>query len=205
MNRLLIIILSFVATISLQAAAPTASSILTKTSDKLKTERTLTADFKITSPGSETTTGKIMIDRDHFRYDAGSTVIAFNGTTQWTVDRETKEINIYNPEAEEIAQINPFSILQDYSARYSAKLLRSESAAYYSIELTPKETDQSIRRSVVTISSATYLPSKIVMTLSDGTVATINISNLKTKVNLPKSSFTVKAGDYPGFELIDMR
>lgn len=185
-------------------SAESAGSILKQTASKITVSKKLTADFSIHGQNGSTIKGNATVDGNKFAFISPESSVIYNGKTQWTADASTKEITIIEPEPEEMQQLNPFAIIKSYDSSYQCRLI-STAGNNYRIEMTPKDSDNSISKAILTINSSTYLPSRVEMRLSDGTTLRIDITNIKTKVNIPSTKFVLQTKDFPGYEQIDLR
>lgn len=188
------------------AASPavSADTILKRTAGKITSSRTLTANFTITGQSDTTIKGNAAVDGNKFKFSSSENSIAYNGKTQWTADASTREITIIEPEPDEIQQLNPFAVIKNYNSLYRCRLIAS-SGGSYRIEMLPKSGDGSITKILLTINSSDYMPTRLEMHLSDNSTVSINISDIKTGINIPASKFVLKASDFPGYEQIDLR
>lgn len=185
------------------SAQTSASTILKNCADKLKAGA-FTASFQI--PRAESALrGDLSVSGRKFAYNTGEVSIIFNGQTQWTVDRESQDISIYNPEPAEVEQINPFAFLTGYSANYNLRLLSNDASRHTAkVELTPK-TQGDISKVTVTVNTSAWQPSAFEIFTSDGSSMKVVISNLTLGANIPASRFVLKTSDYPGYEITDLR
>lgn len=185
-------------------SAETAASVLKKASDKLNASKGTTAVFVIADSNSGTSKGSISIAGSKFALTTSFNTIIFNGKTQWTIDKSAKEVSIYTPTSDEVAQMNPLSIIRSATSAYSSKLLKS-AAGTHKVQLTPKAKGSALKYITITFSASTSLPTVINMQSADGSNAQISISDLKLNVNIPASKFTVSQSAYPGYDFVDLR
>lgn len=185
------------------ASAETATGILDKTANKLTAAKTFSADFSM-SGGDGEVNGSMYVDGDKFAMTSNLTSIWYDGKTQWSAAHDIEELTIFEPTAEEIAQINPIAIIKNYKNDFSCRLL-SSSASLYSIELIPTDKTAPFSKIMLTISASNYMPSKIVTTMRDGNTITLKITNIKTGINLNPSVFVCNKKSLGGYEIIDLR
>lgn len=124
--------------------------------------------------------------------------------TQWTYIVADKEVNISEPTAEELQQVNPFVIINKFRNGYTASLLKS-TVGKKKIELKASRKNADIASATLTINATTYLPEDITLKLSDNHTITIRLSNVEIGKKLPDSNFKFDKKRYPKVEIIDLR
>jgi len=185
-------------------AATNAPAFMKEASKLLTSAKSITASFKIESAGQPAVTGNIAVQGEKFAINSSVNSTIYDGMTQWTISNSDKEISIFEPTADEIAQVNPFAIIRNYDRDYNLKLVSSDSSTV-KIRLTPKQTGSSIKDVVLTFTASTKLPKQMTITLDDGTVLHVSISDISTNANIPASRFVVSMKNYAGYEVIDLR
>lgn len=185
-------------------AAVSLSSFMKEAASKITSANAVTASFKIEAAGQPTVTGNIAIQGDKFAVTTSVNSTVYDGSTQWTVSNNDKEISIFEPTDDEIAQVNPFSIIKSYDRNYTSKLLSSDSNNV-KVQLTPKDKGSAIKSIVISFAASAKLPSGMTITLDDGTVLHVTISEININANIPASRFVVNLKNYKGYEVIDLR
>ncbi len=203
MKRIVNILILFSVAL-LPMSAENVATVLKKASDKLNASRGTTAAFTIQDSNSGVSKGSISIAGSKFALATSYNTTIFDGKTQWTVDKQAKEVSIYDPTAEEIAQMNPLSLIKSATSSYKSTLVKS-AAGTYKVQLIPKAKNASLKKINITFNSATYLPSVVDMYLADGNYVQIKISDVKLNVTLPASTFSVTKKSYPGYDFVDLR
>ncbi|MDE6497702.1 MAG: hypothetical protein K2L21_03475 [Muribaculaceae bacterium] len=190
-------------------AAPTAASLLEQCSAKLFGPPAVSASFTLRTVQGEELSGRIVMARESFRLTSPEFKIWFDGRTQWTALATLKEVNVTEPTAEELLSGNPFAIISGYAGRYNCRLLPQTKGAkpeVREVELTPRNAAASdIRRAVVSIDTRTHWPSRIVVTMASGATASATVSDCRTLPKQPRATFSFKASDLPGYEIVDLR
>lgn len=185
-------------------AAVTASQVLSKSAQKLRSMPSLTADLNI-SGQQGSTAAKILLSGEKFALtSSGAQSVWYDGKTQWVYNPQVDEINISTPTAEELTQINPFKIISSFQKWYNARLLKSDASTYV-VELTPTDKHSDFNKLVITFNSATYLPVKVVLDTRSMGTATVKITNIKECGKVAASRFSPSAKDYPTAEFVDLR
>ncbi|MDH6304135.1 outer membrane lipoprotein-sorting protein [Parabacteroides sp. PF5-5] len=157
---------------------------------------------------TESFEGAINMKGDKFTFTTPDLITWYDGSTQWTYMPRSEEVNISNPEGEELQFTNPVILLNSYKKGFTA-VYKGESTALngkatYDVELTPKKKSD-ITKISLQIEKFTSLPAGITIQTKNGIKNTIHVSNIKTGVNQADSFFTFKESDYPDAEIIDLR
>ncbi len=201
MKRLLFL-LSILLPVSL-FAAESAESMLNRAADKIRTSKSISASFSVSSTDGNAS-GTITLAGDKFVMKSPQMSVWYNGRTQWTYVKQAGEVNITEPTPSELQQINPFAIINGFRQNYKAKVT-SRSTAQTVLTLTANAPKAEIRKVVLTLSNSTLFPSKIVMSMAGGKSVTISVSNVKTGGTLSQSVFTFNPKSLPGVEVVDLR
>lgn len=183
------------------ASAESAKAVLDRTANVLSSYASCTANFTATM-GRGSTQGSIILQDRKFYVNGNEALVWFDGKTQWMLIKNTNEVNISTPSAQELQRMNPYFFLNLYKSGYDLSL--KDGGAYHIVTLTAKNS-QAINKMEVTINKSTSLPAKVVMTSKRGATNTITISNLKKGKKLPDSTFRFNAKDYPKANIVDLR
>lgn len=182
-------------------AAETAAQILNRCAEAVNEAESLDVNFTLNA-GGQTADFTMKISHEKFMMESKDVAVWFNGVTQWTYVKSSRELNITEPTTDELMESNPFAILNFYNKVYNARRLADAGIA---IEMTSKDSNATIRKAVVSINSKTYLPTKIVVTLHNGRTMTAVITSI-TKGKRPlATAFTYDKAKYPAEETIDLR
>lgn len=201
-HTLTITVMLLVALVS--QAATTASQVLAKSAQKMRSMPSITANLNI-SAQQGSSIARILLSGEKFALtSSGAQSVWYDGKTQWVYNPEVDEINISTPTAEELTQINPFKIISSFQKWYNARLLKSEATSYV-VELTPTDKNSDFNKIVITFNASDYLPVKVALyTRSMGTV-TVKITNIQQGGKVAASRFSPSAKDYPTAEFVDLR
>lgn len=200
-SKFIIILFCACTSLSLHAAAPTAKSVLDKTSSILAAYPSCSASFTASAPQG-TTSGTITIQGRKFIANSSEALVWFDGATQWMMLTGSKEVNVTTPTAAELQQMNPYYFLNLYKSGFDLKM-RSEGANYVVTMTSQKK--KGVKQMEVTINQKTYLPSRVVMTSQRGSKTTVNISNLKKGKKLSDTLFRFNKKEHPKVQVIDLR
>jgi outer membrane lipoprotein-sorting protein len=193
------------------ASAQNAADILAGAASVCKQPGGISASFAIhtRSPQqSESFKGTIHIKGDRFALITPGMKTWYDGTTQWTYMEHTGEVNITEPEGDELRFTNPAILLDSYQKDFTAAGKGESTAgngkAAFNIELAPrKKTD--VVKVELQIEKQSGLPARITVQSKNNTSLTIQISDVKTNANHPDSFFTFPKAEYPHAEIIDLR
>lgn len=183
--------------------AQSATSLLRQASDRLAASKGTEVTFSFDS-AEGTETGKMYLKGEKFCITSPSVTNIYNGTDLWSANAATSEINVYTPEEEELAEINPMSIIINSTSMFDVRKL-SGPATEHRLLLTPKDSDFSFRKVVLTLKASTGLPSRLTLTAPDGTEAVFRISEIKLNENISPTRFVFNKGNFKGYKLIDLR
>lgn len=205
MKRYLTHIITYVLLItsSINAYAIDANSALNNVAKKFSSSKSISATFSLIDNG-HSEYGTIILSGNKFVIKTKEVSTWFDGKTQWSYSSSINEVNISEPTATELQQINPFAIINNFKTAFNAKLLNSPKGCY-KILLTAKDGKQPTKSVELTINSATNFPSLIVITAKNNSKATIKIKTINAGNKLPESTFKFNPKNYPGVEIIDLR
>lgn len=183
------------------AAAETAADIMAKCARAFNGAPSLTVKASVAS-GSETFTATITASHEKFCLEYPQMIAWYDGTTQWTYARQTRELSITEPLPAELLESNPFAILNQYARAYNVRRLSDKQPV---VELTPKSRDAGIRKAVLTVDAKTWLPTKIVVTMASGRTMTVTVKSAVKGKKPAASTFIYNKTKYPANEIVDLR
>lgn len=201
MKRIIFVILSLVA---LFATAQTPQKMLDNAVNALKSSGAVTARYAV--KGSQgNTAGTITMSGTKYRIISGDMKCWFDGKTMWTYSKMTDEVNITTPTAADLQMANPYAAAQDFKANYNMWKAAGQLPGTYAIMLSPKKKSP-ISKLYLYIDSKTYLVRNLHVKMSDGNSYTITLTNYKTGVSAPASTFVFDKSMVPaGTEVVDLR
>lgn len=192
-----------IAAISVNAAAPSAAKVVSQAVQKLKSEKSVEAEFTVRS-GNNSTNGSITIANRMFTLKSPDGSTWYDGKNLWSYSPSTNEVNLSEPTPQELAEINPFSFIATLQSAYTYRLLQSP-AGTRCVEFNLKKNENlNITKAVITFDDTTHFPKKIVLTI-DRRVLTVTVTKISSGQTLPVSLFKFSADKYPGAEVIDLR
>lgn len=184
-------------------AAETASSVLDRAAAKINGAPSISTEYTITA-GSRSEQGRLLMSAGRFALESPSLRTWYDGINLWSYSPSLGEVNITAPTADELTEINPFAIINNYAALYTATITGSTDKVY-TIQLTPRRKGATFTKGVLTISKSTLFPESIALTMADGSAIYIKVSKVVPGKKLPASAFTFDKSVAPGAEIIDLR
>lgn len=140
-----------------------------------------------------------------FTLDCADMAIWYDGSTQWTASKRSREVSITEPLAEELAQANPFAILNHPEAAFDIRKLPADKPGTERVELVPKAKGTGLRHAAVTIDTATSLPRLITLQLSNGQRVTALVSKATPGKKLAPAQFRWDKAKFPAATINDLR
>jgi len=189
---------------------PNASEIIKNVQAKYNQTKDAVIEFTqtVVSPLSKiarTVDGKLYLKKGNkYRIESGDKVMVTNGKTSWIYMPNTKQV-LMDDYREDKNTVSPDKFLLDVPSDYYAVLLstvKSDSAATYTMRLTPKSDNSFIRSVKVVITGDWTITSAEVSDMND-TKYTYIVNNLKINSGLPDSRFDFTPPK--GSQVVDLR
>lgn len=182
-------------------AVETAEQVLGKCAEKIAQAPSIKIDFTLNT-GDSGAPCALIISKDKYRLSSPNMEVWYDGQTQWAYATDTKEVALTEPTEEELLESNPFAVLNNYKQSYNIRRL---SGKQNDIELVAKSKMSNIRKAVVTISDKTWLPTKLIVTMSNGRTFAATVTSINEKQSVPASTFVYNAERYPAKIVNDLR
>ena len=161
------------------------------------------AKFTLRQPGQPLTTGSAVIQGKKFTLNVPAMRVWFDGKTQWTYSKDAAEVNITEPDAAELAETNPLTIITSNAKGCKARRLDAAKGTDR-VELTPT-TKCSFTKAVVTSDATTNFLCEIVVTMNDGSRVIITFDSMKKIAKKPDSYFRFDKKAAPSAQIVDLR
>ena len=141
-----------------------------------------------------------------FQMQTPDVIVWFDGKTQWSMMRESDEVNVTEPTEEEQAAMNPAAFVNIYKSGYEYTLTEStlRGRAVYTVYLSAKNKKAAFSDILVDVDKQTYDP-LCFRAYKDGDWMRLAIMSFKTGQSVPEATFTFPARSYPNVEIIDLR
>lgn len=188
---------------SVAVAADAGTDIMKRCADKFKAAPSVTVDFTIANTaGSDK--GSMTLCKDFFKIATPAISIWFDGKTQWTYLKANNEVNITEPDGEELMESNPFEIISSFSSRFNCRALPSSASADI-VELTPRSADSPVSSARITISKSTGWPTAMTIVFDSGNTTSVAIRSVRTGADMQAAQFRFDSKSLPGVEIVDLR
>ena len=185
-------------------AAESASQLLERAAKTISTAPCVSAKYSLITTDGSKSAGAITISGNRFLMDAGQMKVWYDGKTQWSYNTAAAEVNITEPSATELQQINPLLIIQSFKTNYTVNPIKA-TPKDTTITLDAKNPNADIPTVILTLNTKTSLPSEITIKMASGQSVSIRINSISVGKKLSDSSFRFQPSNYPGVELIDLR
>ncbi len=190
-----------------------ARTILDKASAAYTKAGSLTANFTVDSKEIKTKStysldGVAYMKGDKFKIDIPDATTWFDGKTQWVYVKDTEEVNISEPTAEELQGISPSSVFNIYKKGFDLTYKGEKhltGKTFLEVELTPQSKSSGYTKIVVLIDKVTNIFYQITLSDKSGYENVLTIKKMQTGTNLPDKTFTFNKQEYPQAEVIDLR
>ena len=140
-----------------------------------------------------------------FRLETDNLITWYDGKTMWCYAESIGEVNITQPTAQEVVEINPYYILDTYVKYFDIKELDSKNNSKRVFMLTTNRRDIQYKEIKLTIDIGWQAPVMFELKDVNNAVTNITISQFDKKVSLPQSTFTFDSKKYPDAAVIDLR
>lgn len=128
----------------------------------------------------------------------------FDGTSQWTMLKNSNEVNLDNPTASEIQQTNPMAFLNLYKqkSQYMVKDVTYAGSSAKEVTVLP-HTKKAFRQLVVIVSDNAVRNIRLLD--AKGNWMRFKILHLKSGQNFSADTFQFNSSKFPDVEVIDLR
>jgi len=202
MRKKLLFIVALVA-VALTASAQSPSSVVDKVLAAIKGGKAVSASYSVSS-SQGSSKGTLVMSGKKFRVLASDVKCWYNGKTMWSYSPATDEVNITTPTAADLQMTNPYSAAQNFKSSYIISKGGTGNGTYI-IRFTPKK-KSNVKHMLVTVSTSTWLINKAEIVQTNGTKATITISNYNKNASVNASTFEFDKNQVPaGTEVVDLR
>lgn len=198
--------------INAQSKDKQATDILDEVTAKTKGYESIKMDFtyQMENPEAninETTSGNALVSGDKYRLDIAGQLVISDGTTIWTVLKDSEEVQV-NDMTDNDNAFSPTKMLTDYSKNYKSKLISKTQALngvdVYILELTPNK-KENFKNVNLYVRRSEMQPYRIEIYDYNGSVYTYTLTSFKPNVTVKAGDFTFVESQYPDYEIIDMR
>ncbi len=194
----LILSLYIVSLCSCVATNISAREILDKAAAKINLAKGIYADFSISAGKAGTQNGNIAIKGKKFNARTSSSIVWFDGKTQWLYNKRNEEVNVSTPKSSQLASVNPYYFLTLYKKGYT--MTQTSMTNGYKVHIVGK--NNSIKEAYIQV-DRNYNIKQIKIKQGQQWI-TITVRNMRTK-SYADSTFRFNSKDFPKAEIIDLR
>lgn len=200
MKRLIILIFAIITSFS--CFSQNATSVLDKTAAEFKKCPSVTVAYTVAIQGEEEN-GTITLQGKKFKNEMSNTSTWFDGKTMWSLVKENEEVNVTNPNANQLAKINPYAFLDIYKKGYTVEFGKNDKSLY-EVVLTSTNAKSSIQKAIIRINRTNYQPLYIMMGGAKADME-IKINSYKKGKKLADTFFQFNKKKFPNVDVIDLR
>lgn len=197
---ILLLAVAFAAT---AAGKETAESVLDGLRAKITGSPSVEAVFTING-GQGPVQGSLIMSGSKYTMTTPQMRAWFDGRTQWAMMMSSKEVNISQPDRNDLMATNPFAILTAHKDYYKARLMKGTSGMQR-VELIPSDRTSVISQILVTVNQRTGWPTALDVVFDDGRKISVRIDSMTAGAKKRDSVFTYNPKEYPAFEIVDLR
>lgn len=147
--------------------------------------------------------GSITLSGEKFRLTYGHITAVYSNKTLTHYDKTEHSLTTSNPSPEELLQINPLFFLRSRGRGFKVSVENSNATA--DILAYIPEGKSNIKQISITFLKSSGLPSAVSARSLDGSRIFVKIDALRAVSEPGASYFELRAKDYPGAEIIDLR
>lgn len=209
MKRILLFIITIFCTITTDSvlAQNRCNSILDRVVTEYDKSNGISAKFiinNITNGYESSISGNILLKGKMFSFTTDVMECGYDGETLWSYIKSNEEINLTNPDEEEIINMNPYLLFKNYNKRFSCSY-EGKKGTSETLLLTPKNSNDNIKSVKVSINSKMFFPTRIEIINKDKSQIIISISDYNSQINIKGDEFALDEKRYKGIEIIDLR
>ncbi|MBP3670489.1 MAG: outer-membrane lipoprotein carrier protein LolA [Bacteroidaceae bacterium] len=209
MNKSFIAFLSIIICTFVQSSAQTTTvdGYLDKVIENIIKSKGITAEF--TMQGSTNSglymQGTMKMQGKKFYLSTNDLTTWYDGKTLWSYAPSIGEVNITTPTRQELAEINPYLLLDNYKQSFTAQELQSKHKGERVFRLTPTKRNTPYAHITVCVATESMSPITFEITDNNNQTTLIAITNYNNKATLSAQTFAFDASQYPNVAIIDLR
>ena len=216
MKKIISIIITILFAVSVYGQSDQkAKDLLEKTSKKMQSYQTLSANFVFTMENSkmnikEQNSGSLLLKGKKYQVqlpDLGMQVYS-DGKTVWNFMSAANQVMVTSAGDDSQGGIDPYVIFNIYQEGYTFKSIgdKQESGKTISyVDLFPEDKNAEFKKITVGVDVAKLMIHSLVTHGNDGNQYGIYVKEFKTDQNISDNEFVFNKGKYPNIEEIDFR
>jgi len=154
---------------------------------------------------SQQFSGTIVLRANQFMLETDDLKVWFNGKTQWAYLKESNEVSITEPTAEEVAATNPIAIISAFKSVSNIQFSKLKSQTNHIIELTPKKKDTDFSKVEIQLHKSTGNLQSINIQYKNGIINNLTFNNFQKNVAVNPETFVFDKGKFKGAFTNDLR
>ena len=191
---------------------PKSVAILSKVNKKYAAYKSMKIDLVVTIADGdykETQQGKVYVKGNKFKIVSKDQEIVSDGKTNWVYLKRLKELQISNPDPDDIALFSsPDKLLKSYEKDFTSALIGEATEggkSVYKIEFKPKDRNSEYSKVRVTIAKNTFTINKIKVFDKSNIHYTVAVKSFVRNSSLSDSFFTFDTKKVPKDNIMDLR
>lgn len=121
-----------------------------------------------------------------FHINLGNAEVYYDGSTQWSYSPLDKEVTIFTPTTEEVAESNPLNLLQNLDRDYNCEVVKGDANT---VRLTPRQPSGPIAEATITFNPTTGWPTHITLIMGGRRADLTNLRFTAEKAKRPVGAF----------------
>lgn len=208
-NKLKLIALLTIGSLSLSAQTDPSKKILDDLSAKTKSYSTIKAEFSWViekkDKSKDTQSGKIQTKGNKYKLEIPGHEIYCDGKTVWDFIKDANEVQIKDMEADGEDVVNPSTIFTIYEKGYKYKF-EGEDATTQVVNLYPLNPDKKKFHTIkLSIDKNKKQITSVKLLMKDGTTQTYTIKSFLANGTIADTDFVFNAKAHPGVSTEDLR
>ena len=191
-------------TTAVPSHAASADNIIERFIHEFEQARSITLRYTIKVEDAEPVDGIMCLRGEKFKINSAPIAVWYDGTTQWTYTADTGEVSITEPTPEEIADINPFVIINGFRHGCKSTVSKSDSLSD-TVTMTPLTKESGIETATIVFAKSTGMPESINIALRSGAALSLKINSITRDINYPSTTFVFNKDKYPKATIVDLR
>lgn len=194
------------------AVDPAAKSLLDKASAKFNTSTGLTAKLSVKVDNeqngkNQTYPATLLLKSSKFKLSLANVDTYYDGKTEYVHLIKEKEVNISEPDPEDLKDINPIMLMQSYKTGYKMKHMgnaKVNGKLVENVDLYPNDRTKTFSIITISVDKETLMPVQIKAKGKNGINTIVNVDSY-TRTKLSDSQFVFDTKLNKGVEVIDLR
>ena len=186
-----------------RAAEPSAKATIDKVVNALRSHPSVDVKFSVNAGGA-TTSGSLSMAGKCFWLNTPQMQVWYDGKTQWSYAPSQKEVNVTEPTAAEIAEVNPLAVLSNLDKNYTFRRLKA-AAGEERIEIVPRRPTSDFRKALLVVNKSTSMPTRLVVYADGNSTTSLSITSVKPGKKKPGAAYRFDPKKYRGVEVVDLR